>query len=69
VFFKHKYLTMPTLTPADALIKAVDNLTSAIAGVVPPPNMTTDAIDQLMHIFNETAKNNATKGVEGAHPS
>jgi hypothetical protein len=63
VFFKHKYLTMPTLTPADALIQAADNLTSAIAGIIPPPNMTTDTIDQLMHIFKqqaETAKNNAT---------
>jgi hypothetical protein len=41
----------------------VDNLTLAIAGVVPPPNMTTDTINQLMHIFKqqaETVKNNAT---------
>ncbi len=63
VFFKHKHLTMPTLTSADALIQAADNLTSAIAGVVPPPNMTSDAIDQLMHIFKQeakTAKNDAT---------
>ncbi len=27
VFFKHKYLTMLTLTLADALIQAADNLT------------------------------------------
>jgi hypothetical protein len=63
VSFKHMYLTMPTLTLADALIRAVDNLTSAIAGIVPPPNLTTDAINQLMHIFKqqvETTKNNAT---------
>jgi hypothetical protein len=63
VFFKHKYLTMPALTLTDAFIQAVDNLTSAIAGVVPPPNMTVDAIDQLMHIFKQqakTTKNNAT---------
>jgi hypothetical protein len=62
-FFKHKYLTMPTLTPADTLIQAADNLTSAIAGIISPPNMTMDAIDQLMHIFKqqaETAKNKAT---------
>jgi hypothetical protein len=57
VFFNHKYLTMPTLTLADALIRAVDNLTSAIAGVFPPPNMTTDAIDQLMHIFKQQTLN------------
>jgi hypothetical protein len=63
VFFKHKYLTMPTLTPADALIQAADNLTSAIAGIIPPTNMTMDSIDQLMNIFKqqaETAKNDAT---------
>ncbi len=63
VFFKHKYLTMPTLTLADTLIQAADISTSAIAGVVPPPNMTTDAIEQLMHIFKqqvETTKNDAT---------
>jgi hypothetical protein len=35
VFFKHKYLTMPSLTPADALIQAADNLTTALAGVIP----------------------------------
>jgi hypothetical protein len=73
VFFKHKYPTMLTLALADALIQAVDNLTSAIAGIIPPPNMTTDAIDQLMHIFKqqaETAKNDATVQrvlKEGAH--
>jgi len=35
VYFKHKYLTIPTITPADALIKAVDNLVDAISGVIP----------------------------------
>jgi hypothetical protein len=63
VFFKHKFLTMPTPTPADALIQAADNSTSAIADVIPPPNMTTDAINQLMYIFKQqakTTKNDAT---------
>ncbi len=45
VFFKHKYLFMPTLTPSDALIHTADSLTDAIAGIIPPPNITTDAID------------------------
>jgi hypothetical protein len=56
VFFKHKYLTMPMITPADALIRATDSLTDTIAGIVPPPNMTTDAIDQLINIFKSQAK-------------
>ena len=48
---------MPTITPADALIRAADNLTDAITGIVPPPNMTTDAIDQLITIFKSQAEN------------
>ncbi len=56
VFFKHKYLTMPTLIPYDALIGAANNLTNAIAGIIPPPNITTDAIDQLINIFKLQAK-------------
>jgi hypothetical protein len=47
---------MPTLTPSDALIRATDNLTNAIAGIIPPPNITTDAIDQLINIFKLQAK-------------
>ena len=35
VFFKHKYLTMPTLTPADAMLKAANDLTDAIKGNIP----------------------------------
>ncbi len=31
VFFKHKYLTMPTITAANALIQAANDLTHAIA--------------------------------------
>jgi hypothetical protein len=56
VFFKHKYLTMPTLTPSDALICAAYNLTDAIEGIRPPPNITSDAIDQLINIFKAQAR-------------
>jgi hypothetical protein len=47
---------MPTITPTDALILAADNLTTAITGVVPPPNMTVDTINQLMNISKHQAK-------------
>jgi hypothetical protein len=63
VFFKHKYLMMPTITPADALIRAADSLTDAIAGLVPTPTFTQDAVDQVMVIFKQqvlAAKDAAT---------
>ncbi len=56
VFFKHKYLTMPTITPADALIRAADALTNAIAGLIPTPTSAMDAVDQLMVIFKQQAE-------------
>jgi hypothetical protein len=30
VFFKHKYITQPTVTPADTIVKALDDLTHAL---------------------------------------
>ena len=56
VFFKHKYLTMPSITPADALIRASDNLTDAITGLLPTSTVTQDAVDQLMVIFKQQAR-------------
>ncbi len=47
---------MPTITPTDALIHAADSLTDAIMGLVPTPTCTTDAVDQLMVIFNQQAR-------------
>ena len=46
-----EYLTMPSLPPADALIQAADDLTTSLAGVIPPHSMTTEAITQLINIF------------------
>jgi hypothetical protein len=61
VFFKHKYLMMPSLTPADALIRAADDLTTALAGVIPPPSMTTNTIAQLINIFKTQAEKEKDK--------
>ena len=56
VFFKHKYLTMPSVTPADALIKAADNLVDTINGIMPKTSVTSDAVEQLMEIFKIQAE-------------
>ncbi len=56
VFFKHKYLTMPSVTPADALIKAADNLVDTINGIIPKHSVTSDAVTQLMDIYKIAAE-------------
>jgi hypothetical protein len=33
VFFKHKYITQPTVTPADAIVNAITKLRHTIAGI------------------------------------
>jgi hypothetical protein len=51
IFFHHKYLTMPTIMLADALIKAPDNLVHAILGHLPKNSITANAVKQLMEIY------------------
>jgi hypothetical protein len=45
VFFKHKYLTMPSITPADALIKVADNLVHIISRLMPKNSITASAVE------------------------
>jgi hypothetical protein len=44
-FFKHKYLTMLSITPANALIKAADNLVDTITGQLPRNGTTTQVVE------------------------
>jgi hypothetical protein len=62
VFFKHKDITMLSITPENALIEVADYLTDAISGLVPKTTITADATDQLMAIFKLQAKANKDTG-------
>jgi hypothetical protein len=42
---------MPSFTPADALIKAADNLVYTINGIIPKNTVTSDAVEQLMETY------------------
>ena len=55
MFFKHKYITAPTVTPQDAVIQAAKQLTDALKGIVPPPFSESgiDQIKKLSTIFKE----------------
>ncbi len=37
MYFKHKYITMPSLTLADAVVQAANELVDALKGKLPPP--------------------------------
>ncbi len=56
---------MPTITPADVLIKVADTLTGAILGSFPTNTMTAKTVEQLMDIFKVQAKK-ATCGAQTA---
>jgi len=56
LFFKHKYLTQPTITTSDALIKVADDLSKAVNGVIPQKGATMEDLEQLVDIFKQQAK-------------
>ena len=51
VLFKHKYITAPTVTPADAIIQAAKELEDAIKNKIPPP-LAKSGIDKLKEYTN-----------------
>jgi hypothetical protein len=55
VCFKHKYLTMTTLTPSDGLIKAADILSEGITGTIPVSSITNATTTQVLNIFKQQA--------------
>ena len=60
VFFRHKYITQPTVTMADAILRAGDDKYQALKGVIPENGATRTAVDYLMGIFKKQAKTEET---------
>jgi hypothetical protein len=54
VFFKHRYTTQPTLTPANTIIKALNDLTHALKG---RKNVEGDAQIKALEKINELLNN------------
>jgi hypothetical protein len=63
VFFKHHYITQPTVTPADAIINAYNKLRLAIQGI---QHSKDDAQLEALERIQQTLKpnNNTTNGVK-----
>ena len=58
VFFKHKYITEPTLTPEDTIVKALDDLTQALKERRNKKGI--EEIDALKQIDNPTQNHSQT---------
>jgi len=56
VFFKHKYLTQPGMTDADALVQAADGLRGALQSTKPESDAMKEAVNALVKIFNRQAE-------------
>ena len=66
VFFKHKYISNPTLTPADAIIAAANRMTATLR-THKTAGMTEDdmqALDRLGQIFTNAATNNTQMSIK-----
>ena len=64
VLFKHKYITAPTVTPADAIIQAVKELEDVIKNKIPPP-LAKSGIDRLKECTSIFGQDFTTKEEDG----
>jgi hypothetical protein len=66
VFFKHKYITQPTVTPVDAIVNAYNKLRQAIQGIQhSKDDAHFEALERIENIMQPTSKH-AIKPAEHA---
>jgi hypothetical protein len=73
VFFKHKYLTNPSVTPEDLVIAAAENLTQALKTSIPQPLQvsTIQVLKDLSEVFTDAShkySSNPTIHIPNASP-
>ena len=66
VIFKHKYITNPSVTPADEIVHAAKLLTNALRGNIPPFLVKSgiEHLKELTNIFDTTKKEYEKREVE-----
>ena len=76
VFFKHQYITNPTLLPESHVVAAAQQLSTALQGNIPAGNETAEALKKVSDLFtkiamakNETAKAKAQRNRVRATPA
>ena len=53
MFFKHKYLTQPSVTPLDAVVQASDDFFNVLKGLAPVKGENRTAADLLVDTFRQ----------------
>jgi hypothetical protein len=62
VFFKHKYITQPTLMQVVTIVKAIDDLTHALKGRKNTKGIAQiEALEKIDKILNNLVKTSTTK--------
>ncbi len=56
VFFKHQYITNPTVSPGSLVVAAVQQLTSALKGNILAGNETAEALKRFSKLFTKIAE-------------
>ncbi len=55
VFFKHQYITNPTVSPESHTVAAAHQLTIALQGNIPTGNKTAEALQKISKLFTKIA--------------
>jgi hypothetical protein len=65
-FFKHQYITNPTVLPKSLVVAAAQQLTSTLKGNIPAGNETAEALKKVSELFTKVAeaKANVAKAKE-----
>ena len=66
VFFRHKYLTQPIVTPTDAILRATEDLCKILQNKEPVKGEARAAIDMLVDIFKGHTPEMTKPGVQRA---
>jgi hypothetical protein len=55
VFFKHQYITNPTVSPESHIVVAAQQLATALQGSIPSGNETAEALKKFSNLFTKIA--------------
>jgi hypothetical protein len=56
VFFKHQYITNPTISPESLVVAVAQQLTTALKGNIPAGNKTVEALKKVSKLFTKIAE-------------